>query len=367
MNILLFYQGNKRSVFIESKCQLLKEMGHAIFFLSTTPKGPIHDFLEATFNVPVYSLAKKNSGTAGQLLHYITGVRTFCKAHQIEVVFSHLQLANLSALLAKRIAKIKVVPCRHHSDYAFLINNKNDIRLDKLVTFLSKKLVVVSNKAKDFMVNSEKANASKIVPIPLGYNFDLYPKPNVEKVTRLKKETNAVLRLIIISRMVPTKKHQLAFNLIKKLKENSYNVSLIVLDGGVEEEPLRTFVKENKLQENIHFYGFQNNIIDFLAAADLIIHPSISESSNQIIKEGTLVGKTAIVCSGVGDFDEYLVHDHNAFVVSRENMFEEMYNILTKVYHDRTELNRLAQNLKEEVEKRFDIKKVVGQYLALAE
>jgi glycosyltransferase involved in cell wall biosynthesis len=56
-----------------------------------------------------------------------------------------------------------------------------------------------------------------------------------------------------------------------------------------------------------------------LSAADLIVHPSITEASSSLIKEAGLVNKPVIVCSGVGDFDQYIEHDKNGYLIKGDN------------------------------------------------
>ena len=75
-------------------------------------------------------------------------------------------------------------------------------------------------------------------------------------------------------------------------------------------------------------YGNQSNIIDFLEASDLLVQPSIEESSNQTIKEAAIVGKTAIITKNIGDYDDYIEDKKNAFFISKNTTSEDLANLI---------------------------------------
>lgn len=363
-NILIYYQNNKRTIFIESLVEEFLKKGHKVSFLSFAPKGILHDKMKS-YGAEVYSnnieVNRFPKFEFSQLRYLIR----FCYKNKIDIIYSHLQKANLVALLAQPFVRAKVVPCRHHADYALEYGNKNAGRLDKLVTFFSKKIVVVSNAAKKFMIKNEKANPKKIEVINLGYNFNLYSSPNLLRIEQLKKRYNGHLKLVMVSRMIKSKRHLLVFRLIKRLVEENFDICLIVLDDGPEKENLLNYVEINKLEKNIHFTGYVDSILDYIAISDFLIHPSISESSNQVVKEAAILGKTVIACKGVGDFDEYLVNGKNSFFITNEDVEIKMFEIIKEVYSNKNCLTEKGVSLKKEVEKRFEIKKVATQYLAL--
>ena len=80
---------------------------------------------------------------------------------KITVILSHLQFSNLIASIYSRISGVTTIPCRHHIDASFLSRSLNSKIRDKLVIFFSRKQVVVSKQARDF-VREENANAAKL-------------------------------------------------------------------------------------------------------------------------------------------------------------------------------------------------------------
>ena len=93
--------------------------------------------------------------------------------------------------------------------------------------------------------------------------------------------------------------------------------------------------------------------------SDFIIHPSISESSSIVVKEAGLVNRPCIVCRGVGDFDEYMVHEKNGFLVNQETFVTDTFNIIKSNHQDRLLLNKIGENLNKDVHRLFEVSRII--------
>jgi glycosyltransferase involved in cell wall biosynthesis len=141
----------------------------------------------------------------------------------------------------------------------------------------------------------------------------------------------------------------------------------LLLDDGEQRESLETFVKENRLEKKIFLIGLKKNIIDYLAAADLIVHPSATEASSSLIKEAGLVKKPVIVCSGVGDFDQYIINEKNGFLVQQDNEQAEFEKYINAVYKDLNKAAEMGAALHNTVIEEFSTnKKTIDKYLSKA-
>lgn len=364
MNILIYYQNHYHTVFLESLAQGFIKRGNKVFLLTSCGKGQLHVEM-AKLGVSVFTndLPPKN------IFHYIKHVfylKRFCKEHAIDVVYSHLQFANLIAVLAQRFMNAKVIPCRHHSTDVAITSNKNSMRMDRLVNKNAKKIIVVSNAVKEQMSVHEGVDPTKIRVVNLGYNFDLYHKPDPANAARIKKEMNCEFLLIMIGRMNRSKNHIAAANVLRDLIKKGLDVKMIMMDEGAEKENIVQFLKENNILNKVLFTGFLNNTMDHLSAADLLIHPSISEASNQVVKEAALLNKPSLVCRGVGDFEEYISHEQNGFLVDKNNVVTEMVEVIERYYTKKEELQKMGSKIHDVVVKRFAIDPVCEQYLEMA-
>jgi hypothetical protein len=203
------------------------------------------------------------------------------------------------------------------------------------------------------MIKYEKVKAKKIAIIPYIYDFNSYAKPNENEVSRIRNKYPAKLLIITASRMIKMKRHDLVLPVYKKLIQEGYSIKVLLLDEGDEKNNLQQYVKNNRLEEAIFFLGFRTNIIDYLAAADLLVHPSYTEASSSLVKEFGLLKKPVIVCSGVGDFDQYIIHKKNGFLVTPPDEMNEFEENIKFVYNNKDESKQIGTNLHNSVLKLF--------------
>lgn len=357
----MYYQNSLSSICIESMLQSFVQKRHECFLLTTSEKGLLHHKVDK-FGVKTFSSFKEGKSSYMSDLAFLIN---FSKKNKIDVIYSHLQRPNLIALLSKYFIKAKVFPCRHHMDDVSLSNNRNSILIDKLINALSIKIVVVSNNVKQYMVSVEKVKQNKIVVIPLGYNFDLYDKPDSNEVLKLKESIKCDLCLITIGRMVKNKNHILVLRALKTLKKRGLKIKLILVDDGPEKGHLVEFVTNNNLNDSVIFTGFLSNIMNYLATADVLVCPSISEASNQVVKEAGLLQKPSVVIKSVGDFQEYIIQDYNGFFISMQNAEDDLINTLTDIYNKKHNLTTIGKEIKQVIQSKFDIKHIVDKYLSL--
>jgi glycosyltransferase involved in cell wall biosynthesis len=244
--------------------------------------------------------------------------------------------------------------------------NRNAIFIDKTINRLAKRIVVCSNAAKAQMVNNENVDPEKICMIKLGYNFDLYPKPDPLEVGRIKTQMACKLLLIVVSRMTPNKNNIQAAQVLIDLCKKGLDVKMIMMDEGPEKQKILDLIKTNGMEDRIFFTGFVKNTMDYLQAADLLLHPSFSEASNQVVKEAGFLFKPSIVCKDVGDFEEYIINGKNGWTVAKNEVVKQMEALVEKYYSNTDDLKKMGAEMHNTIIGNFPIDPVCEKYLELA-
>jgi len=363
-NILCFQPYNQTVVYIESVLEKMAKDGHRTYFLSFAKKGDSHKNMER-FGCKSYTLSKPLKVPILYHALRIWQLISFCKSHKIDIVYSHYQEANIVAVFAQLFLKSKFVLTRHHSDCGYIDHNWREIYADKVINNLAEVCIAPSQKVYDQMVNTEGCNVNKVRKINYGYNFNNFEPANLIKVKSIREKYNSQLLIVMAARFIPEKRHVLFFKVIDELVSEQYNVKAVVPGRGPEEENLKAYVTKHNLDNYIHFPGFQKDIQNYFAAADLIVHLSVSEASNSAIKEAALLEKTAIVCKGVGDFDDYFVHGENGYLINSTDSEKELLQIIRQLYNNKEVLKHQGKRLKEAVIKRFSINKIYPEYTLL--
>jgi glycosyltransferase involved in cell wall biosynthesis len=350
--IVFFYPANKRTVAIETAMIELKKKGHDILLLTTSPADDLHTFLSSK---GIQCFATDAKGYFRQLL-FLT---RFCRSHKIDYVFSHLQPVNFVAVIAQFSMRSKVVVFRHHLQSVHETDeitdvHPNEIRMDKIINRFAKKIVVPSSGVYKGMEKYENVSMSKVLIIPYIYDFSKYQSPDQTAVEEIKKNYPCRLRLIMVSRMVRLKRHHVVFPVIKDLVSEGYDIKLLVLDQGPEKENLENYIREHKLDSAIVMLGYRKDFVNYMAASDLLIQPSLSDASNSVAKEMALFEKPVAVSQGVGDYDDYVKHGENGYLIPVTGSAAHIRNLIIDAYNHPDQLIIMGRLLKKEVISRFD-------------
>jgi len=361
MNILFYYPDKERAVSLSSLMIAFKQQGHNVFLLTQSAEGDLHSDVQK-FGVKTFCHVIKKQFSLLFYFRHMTYLVSFARKNKIDVVYSHIQRANIISCLAQLFSSARYILCRHHSDCAFIDNNFNEKMLDKIINFFGKEFIVPSNKVYDQMTIKEKVRTKKIHLIRYAYNFDDYAKPEPDNIAAIREQYKAKFLLIKVARLISEKRHLLLLGVIKKLVAGNFDVKLLLLSDGPERENLSAYIKENNLQNHIFMLGYKRDVMDYISASDLVIHVSESEASSNLAKEVGLLKKPVIVCKDVGDFDEYLVSGVNSILINKNNPETEVEEIISAIYNDKMKINGLGQNLYNTVIERFSLPNIIGSY-----
>ena len=369
--IVFYYPSNKRSVQIESTLDELKKLGHEVILLTTCEKGVLHEALEKN-GIKTYTYTFKSSNSLYYYVKNIFYLAKFTKKHKVDVIFGNLQHANFIGVFAQYFTRAKLIAFRHHfkfnkGDFGISLEvNKNEILFDKIINRLAKCIVVPSSGVFNGMMEFEKIDSKKIHIIPYIYDFSKYSQPSNESVKRIEEMYPAKLRIIMVARLIPFKRHLLIFPIFKKLIDEGYDLKVLILDEGPERDNLNNFITFNKLEGRLFMVGFTKDFLGYMKASDILIHPSITEASNSVVKEIGLQETPVAVCKGVGDFDEYIVDEQNGYVLDISKPQIDVERIIREVYENPEKLRKMGLELKATVQQKFGkIDHIVDQYSTL--
>lgn len=348
MTLLLYYPSNKRTIAMQTMVKLYVEKGYKLILLTTCERGVFHEDLE-NLGVKTFTYHIKKNNPVSYYVRHILFLLRFCKSQKIYCVLSHLQPVNIIAVVASIFMKIPVYIFRHH-DYP---KNKKEMITDYIINKLGKHIIVPSSGVYNMMIKNEKVNPKKISIIPYVYDFSLYASPDSNNVNTIKMKYPAETLFIMVSRLVPEKRHDYVLRAFNRLIKIGKNYKLLIMDDGPEKNNIQKYIKMNDLFEHVFLLGYQPNIIDYIEASDVLLHPSISEASCSSVKEAGLREKIVIVTKGIGDFDDYIIHGINGFCI--ENTNDEQLLIDTiMLYTDLKETYKdMGKKLKESILRKF--------------
>lgn len=362
MNILVYYPSNSRTIAIESVILKFKEAGHSLFLLTQTPEGDLHTALEKQGVQTAAAVIPKKAAPVYYLRH-ILFLRRYIAANKIDIVYSHLQQANIISVFTQYISAARFYICRHHADRAGASRNFNQDLFDKLINRLAKLIIVPSRKVYQQVTEAEGTNPAKVKLIHYGYDFSKYPLPDAAEVAKIKSDHPAKLLLVKIARLVPGKRYPVLFGVIRELVLNDkLDIRLIAISDGPLMDEYSQWIVANGMQKNIFLLGNRTNVIDYLQAADAVPLLSESEASNNVIKEAALLRKCVLVCDDVGDFNDYIEQGKSGLLLGKTDPATDLKKYLIDLYSGKTDRETMGQRIHDNVLALFSIDNVINEY-----
>lgn len=138
---------------------------------------------------------------------------------------------------------------------------------------------------------------------------------------------------------------------IKILRKKNLDFHYYMIGEGPELTNLKNICHEYALDDRISFMGFQDNVQDWLAAADIFVIPSLSENHSIALLEA-MRAQLAIVATKVGGNGESITDGEQGLLIPRADSIS-LANALEKLILDPLLREKLAIGARIRFEKEF--------------
>ena len=254
---------------------------------------------------------------AGYQLHHIYNesymmqhkkVRELIKKEKIDIVHIHRQGEACSYALDAKLAGASVIIRTVHNVFIFhgLVQVREYIAR-KLSALIGVKYVAISASVSE---NEMKRFGIKAVEIRNWYNNERFHFVTEEEKRAARKELgieNDMYCVVSVGNCSSVKNHFSILKAIATYKNDPYfqKVRYLHIGKGAQEDDEIQYVKEQNIQEYVHFYGFTDPM-PYLEAADLFVMPSVYEGFGIAGIEGAATGIKTIftMVPGLQDFKE---------------------------------------------------------------
>lgn len=227
----------------------------------------------------------------------------------IDIVRTYSIYANRYGPLAAWIAGIRNVVCSYHSIYNFSVSKKTYL-LDSFILLNCKILLVSSDSMKRHCLSRFMFNADKIQIVNDSVDTEKIPSYSQEDLLKIRNSIGIPhedIILISIGRLERMKRFDLLVEAFIAINKKYPNVSLIVLGDGSQKDNLHSLAKVKNLSGRIKFLGYQKDIWQFLALADIFVLTSDYEGSPLVVLEAMAMG-LPIVTTDVGNCKDIVVN-----------------------------------------------------------
>jgi glycosyltransferase involved in cell wall biosynthesis len=335
------------------------------FILLSEKQGEIERFLKGR-NIPVESIAYAGKGN---IISTVFRIRKLLRRNKTKIVHTHLFNANLTGLLAARMAGVpRRIYTRHHSSYHH-VYYPHAVKYDRFVNFLATDIVAVSENVKNILVDKEHVPGDKVRLIHHGFaieDFINVPSEQIEKVSNKYNPGKQFPVVGVISRYLKLKGLQYIIPAFSKLL-NDYPDALLILGNanGNYKAEIKHLLKSIPERNYIEI-GFENNIFALFKLFDVFVHTPVNnhcEAFGQTYVEALASGVPSVfTLSGIAN--EFIKDRYNALVIAYENP-DAVYNALRELLSNKELSNKLVENGRKDVQELFPLSKMIRELEAL--
>jgi len=234
----------------------------------------------------------------------------FIYRFDIDIVHSHTRRSSFYGAVASKITGRKSVSTVHslHTWKQFNLNNK---------------IIAVSEAVKNYLIE-KNIDPKKIEVIYNGVPVPKMTIPDQRKKIRTRLSlAKTDIAICMSGRTVRHKGHDLLIEALSLLNDQFPNVHVYFLGEthGDWYLNLKQKINQIELDENIHFLGYQDNVLEILSAMDIFVLPSLTEALSMSLIEALSIGLSA-VATRIDGIPEVILEGENGLLFTKGNSNE---------------------------------------------
>lgn len=242
---------------------------------------------------------------------------------QVTILQTHGARANFYGRVAGWLAGVPVVISTVHNSIAdYEVNRlKRWIYSAALRITLPwvKRIICVSDAVRRDVVQEDPAAAGLTETVHNGVDRLMLQKP-VDR-TKIRREfglTDGPL-LVTVARLTEQKGHRDLIESLALLRDQWPQLQCVCVGDGELRRPLEELAAARGLSSMCRFVGSRDDVMDFYAAADLVVLPSHSEGFPFVILEALAAGKP-VVATSVNGVPEVVEHMKTGLLVTARDV-----------------------------------------------
>lgn len=244
-------------------------------------------------------------------------LRKIIKKISPDIVTLHSSKAGILGRLALIFTSIPVIFTAHGWAFTDGISWKKKyfyILIEKIFTYLTDHIIVVSNNDKELAIKYKVVPASKQIVIHNGIP-DILDSSLLEEKQKESKNISPI-SLISIARFSKQKDHKTLLYALKEISDKNWHLKLVGKGPLLEEVKLLS--KELNINDKIEFCGERDDIEFLLSKSDIFILSTNWEGLPISIIEA-MRASLPIVATNVGGIKELIIDNENGYLIERNS------------------------------------------------
>lgn len=240
------------------------------------------------------------------LARMVTALVSEIRAFRPDVLHAHHFNENLAATLALGFAAVPAYVIGHHySDHIYFLTHglkrRAFLRAEGLSNRRAHRVVVPTQSVASLLTARQGVPREKVVTIPYALELHLLKPTSDDTASRLRAAEGLEGKYTILSacRLNSEKGLDHLLAAMPRIRAMNASARLVLLGSGPYERDLRQRASALKIEDVVRFAGWRDDVLDWIAAADVVVQPSECESYCQVLVESLVLG-TPVIMTPVG-------------------------------------------------------------------
>ena len=269
------------------------------------------------------------------------------QSSQIQMVISYHEKSDILNYLLKCIFRSQVSSITSKRDMGFKLTGRLRWAMKKILPSFDG-ITCPSSSIKDLLISEFSAKENKVCIINNGVELENYLDQGPGNYDLMIKQLSLPKNchfITIVGCLKEVKGHSYlieGFADFLSHQRDSKNWMLLVLGEGDLRLELMNQAKSLKVDKNIMFTGYQNNVHDWLNISDIVVSASLSEGLSNALVEACAAG-CAIIATNVGGNPEVVTNGENGLLVEAKSS-SSISDALSRLVLNESLLIKMGEN-----------------------
>ena len=253
------------------------------------------------------------------------------KNHKIELIHTHAYSAGTIGRISAFLYGVSVIISHNHSVHDYY--NKYFNFVEWVLSLVADRIICVSDRVKRFANETQGISAKRLITVHNGIN-DACSVPG-KAIIKLKENLGISPEHTVVGTVTHMEEHKGVFYLIQSascILEYRKDLIFLLVGAGAQEEKLKNFCVDLKIEKNVIFTGERDDIPEILSSIDIFVLPSLREGLPLTILEAMACAKP-IIATNVGGIPEAVKDGVSGILVPPKDP-ESLQNAIVELLDD---------------------------------